>query len=404
MSEPFGVESRFFRVVSDGQATPGSDPIAIMLPDLTVGGAERVALSIANGLADRGFPIELLLSRYRGALIDDVNEAVSVIEFGPKRTAGIGVAANVPAMISYCHQRRPRAVLPHLEHPTLVWLTATSLANVETSVIPTQHSTFGESPDETLKDRFVRRMLPRLYPRADRVIAVSQGVAQALVEQTPLAAEEISVLYNPVDVAKIRGLVAAGTPHAWGRSPDIELVAFLGRLAEQKDLETWLRAFRAASETRGSLRGIVIGTGPARDSLLERAEALGISDAIEMPGYVENPFPTVAAADAFMLTSRYEGLPTVLIEALACETPIVATDCPHGPREILAGGRYGALAPVGDVTAVATALEDTMENPPDGTALRGRAKEFSPGPTLDAYEAFIDRYISQRDRKTLAAE
>lgn len=367
--------------------------LSFFIPDLTVGGAEQVTVTIVNGLAARGYTVELLLSRFEGELESELSDQVEVVELSPARTSVFGVAAHLPALAAYLRRRKPAALFPQLEHPSVVVLTLNRFLDVDSEVIPTHHSAFGKSVDQTAKDRIVGELVPRLYPASDRIVAVSGGVADSIVDQTPVERTGVSVLHNPVDVELVRERASERVDHEWIEDDDTDVVLFVGRHADQKNLETWLRAFERIHDRDPAVRGVVAGTGPASDDLQELAETLGLSDVVSFPGYVDNPYRFMAQADAFLLSSRYEGLPTVLIEALAVGCPVVSTDCPSGPREILADGAYGRLVPVGDVQGLADAVTGTLVTPPDPATLRARADDFAPDTVFDEYERFIERHV-----------
>lgn len=372
----------------------GDGPLlSFFIPNLTIGGGERVGINLVNGLYSRGYNVELLLYRRRGKLQSILSPGVPVVELSPARSMGLGVASTLPALVRYVRRNNPRALFPHLAHVSVVSLAAMRLLNAETVVIPTQHRSLGTGTKTSVKSRMVWWLLPRLYPRADRIIAVSEGVAETLVQRTPVERDAVSVLYNPVDVTDVCERSTQPVDHEWIESDDLDVILYVGRMEEQKDLSTWLRTFRRVHDRYPNTRAVLAGTGSCRDDLKSLVADLGLSEVVSMPGYVENPFRYMRQASVFLLSSRFEGLPTVLIEALACGCPVVATDCPSGPREILSGGSFGRLAPVGDVPGLVEAVEETIESPTTAAELQRRAMMFSPEAVLDEYERFIDEFV-----------
>ncbi|GGK72696.1 glycosyltransferase [Haloarcula sebkhae] len=367
--------------------------LAFFIPDLSLGGAEQVTVTIINGLAERGYDVELLLSRATGELQSELSPQVDVVEFGPDTVTGLGVASHVPALVEYLDREQPAALFPHLAHVSVVCLAARRFVDAEVPIFPTHHKAFRVQPDPSSKARVVRRLAERLYPSAEQVVAVSGGVAESLAEHTPIDPDDVSVLYNPVDVETIRARAREPVDHPWIEDEDVPVVLFVGRHERQKDLETWLAAFEQVHVRNPQVRGVVAGKGSQTDKIRELAEQHGIEDALSLPGYVENPYRYMRQADVYLLSSRYEGLPTVMIEAFACGCPIVATDCPAGPREILADGEYGPLVPVGDANALARAVEETLENPVDSSVIEHRAGEFAPASIIDDYEQFLQEHV-----------
>lgn len=374
-------------------AAPTGQRLTFFIPDMSVGGAEQVVVNIVNGLSARGYDVELLLSRTRGELQPELASHVTVVELPPTPLPVLGVATHLPALVSYLNRTNPAALFPHLNHTSIVCLAAKKLSDADTKVIPTQHSSPGVSDDQTLKGRVVLRLCSQLYPSADRIIAVSEGVAETLVDRLSVQREIISVLHNPIEVDAVRERARDPVDHRWVEEDETDVILFVGRLAEQKDLETWLRTFERVHEQHPATRGILVGKGSERERLSALADELGLSDVVSIPGYVENPYRFMKQADVFLLSSQYEGLPTVLIEALACGCPIVSTDCPSGPREILADGEYGTLAPVGDVDALADGVRTTLADPVAADKLQRRADDFAPDAVFDDYEQFIEQYV-----------
>jgi glycosyltransferase involved in cell wall biosynthesis len=232
------------------------------------------------------------------------------------------------------------------------------------------------------------RALPGLvrhfYPRADAIAAVSEGVAADLAAVLGCPHPPIRVTYNPVVTPDLPRLAAQDPGHAWLRPGEPPLLLGAGKLRPQKGFSLLLEAF-ARLRRRRPLRLAILGDGPLRGRLLRRARALGVAADFALPGFQRNPFAWMARSRVFALSSAWEGLPAVLIQAMACGCPVVATDCPSGPAEILEGGRYGALVAPGDAAALADAIEAALEAPPPAQALRERASAFSLARSSDLY-------------------
>ena len=373
----------------DGAPTAGPDgaPIAIYLPELTPGGAQRVTVDLANGLADRGHRVHLLCSYPGGQLRPEVDAGVEIVDFETPVVPGLGIVASVPAIAAYLRKTRPRVLLSAMTYANVVAAVATRLSLSGTPVALVEHTTVGM---ETGGKRDLTTSLARwVYPLADRVVAVSEGVATSVRARTGVDPSEVVVLPNPVPVTEFRERATAAVDDPWLADPDVDVVLWVGRLAPEKDLETLLRAFDSLHADRPDTRLIVAGTGPERERIGALVEARGLADVVRFPGFVD-PAPYMARASVFALSSTYEGLPTVLVEALAVGCPVVSTDCPSGPREILADGEFGRLVPVGDSDAFAAALAATLDDGADSQALRERAEDYASERVLARYESFID--------------
>jgi len=362
-------------------------PIAIYLPELTPGGAQRVTVDLANGLADRGHRVHLLCSYPGGQLRPEVDSGVEVVDFETPVVPGLGIAASVPAIAASLRTTRPRVLLSAMTYANVVAAVATRLSLSGTPVALVEHTTMGM---ETGGKRDLTTGLARwVYPLADRVVAVSEGVATSVRARTGVDPSDVVVLPNPVPVSEFRERATVAVDDPWLADPDLDVVLWVGRLAPEKDLETLVRAFQALHADRPQTRLIVAGTGPERERVGALVAASGLDDVVRFPGFVD-PAPYMARASAFALSSTYEGLPTVLVEALAVGCPVVSTDCPSGPREILADGEFGRLVPVGDSDAFAAALAATLDDDVDRDLLRERAEDYASERVLARYESFVD--------------
>jgi len=365
-------------------------PISFYVPSLTVGGAERVTVTVANGLAARGYDIDLLVPYYEGAFADEVDEAVDIVDLQTPKVPAVGVGASVPRLVSYLRHQSPSMVFAQMLYSSDVCLLAHLLAGSDATVVPTVHNTVGIN--ETAKQRLVQRLAAVTSDRAGQFVAVSQGAAESVVKELGVAPENVSVLHNPIPVADIRAQAVDAADHRWIRSADHEVVLGIGRLAPQKDYATFLEAVRLLHERRPAVRAIIVGRGPERDALETMASDIGVADAVDFAGYVDNPYRYMTGADVLAMSSIHEGLPTVLIEAMACGCPVVSTDCPSGPRTILENGAHGPLVDVGDSRALTDALSSTLRDPPEGAALVDRARDFAPETVLDDYESFVNTH------------
>ncbi len=360
------------------RSAPGS--VSVFLPSLDGGGAERAMASVASGLAARGVPVSLVLATATGPYLSSLHPAVQVVDL---RSPSMMRAC--PRLVQHLRHARPAVLLSAMSHANVVAAVAHRLAMSHARLVLSERVNLSAlfAHDRGMRMRVTAALMRLSYRRADRVVAVSDGVADDLLQHLPLRPEQVVTIHNPVvDEALLRH--AAATPaHPWLAEPGAPVVLSAGRLTAQKDFATLLHAFALLRQSR-PLRLVILGEGDLRVALLAQARDLGVADDVALPGFDANPFSAMRAAGLFVLSSRFEGLPGVLIQAMACGTRVVSTDCPSGPREVLQDGRWGRLAPVGDAPALAAAMAAALDDPqpPD---VRQRAADFSVANALARY-------------------
>lgn len=363
--------------------------IAIYLPDLSGGGAERLHLNMVERFQKAGMIPRLVLDRRYGALVDAVPPGVAVDTLQVSRPLKA-----IPKLREYLRSQKPDIFLANTEHANVVAIWAHALVSGhKTKLVVTQHNAVSH---QAKRKGLQWRLLPSLYRlflrRADAIIAVSQGVGNEMVAHYGAPAGRLHVIHNGVvnDVLP---------PLHTGREQG--LVLAVGRMVAQKDYPSLLRAF-AQVKRPAKLR--ILGEGPARPALEALAESLGIADRVEMPGFVSDPGAHMASANVVVLSSRFEGFGNVLAEALAHGTSCVSTDCCYGPSEILGDGQYGKLVPVGDASAMAAAIDALLEAPLDPEALRRQAEAFTIGRCADRYLALFNELLETESPRPAAQE
>ncbi len=346
--------------------------VAFLLRDAGEGGAERSSLRLANGLARRGADVTLLLLRPRGPLIGSIEPAVRTVD----------LRASFLRLLQELRSRPTDFLLP--VYTSMRALLAKRMLGGPFKVILSQRNMFtmDRGPVQT-RLRFLRCRL--LYPAASACVCISEGVADEMRGLALLPPDRIRVIYNAVVTDEFLEQSRAPVPHPWLAPGQPPVVLGAGRLGDQKDFATLVRAFALLARNHAALRLIVLGEGRQRGMLERLIDDLGLTDRVLLPGYAPNPYAWMSRAAVFALTSRFEGFGNVVAEALACGCNVVSTDCPSGPSEILDGGRYGRLARVGDPEDVARALEEALSHPLPPEALRGRAAFFSEDRAVDAW-------------------
>lgn len=359
---------------------------ALFVPTLGGGGAELIWVHLANGLASRDIRVDLVLANVTGPYLNQVDDAVRVIDLKASR-----VATSLGGLVRYLKGTRPQVLLSALSHANVVAILATRLARTGNAVIVSEH--LANSAHNVRVRQLRERLLPRImrvaYSHADRVVAVSHGAADDLAAMIGLRRSEINVVYNPVYSDALVRKAHEPVDHPWFDSEQPPVILAVGRLTPQKGFDVLLRAFALHRRTsRTPDRLLVLGDGPLRSELEALSVRLGVAESVQFAGFVANPLAYMRRSDLFVLSSRYEGLPGVLIEAMACGARVVSTDCPSGPREILENGRWGRLVPVEDAEALAQAIGDALADPHAPDVVR-RAAQFGHDQAIDAYLALM---------------
>ncbi len=338
--------------------------IALFLPRLDDGGAERVMLQLCKGFAARGHDVDLVVAVPGGPLESQVPTVARRIDLGAKRNV-----AALPAFVRYLRRERPAALLSTLEYGNILAVWAAKLARVKTRVVLREANVLlPQDQMRGLRPHAERALMRRFYPMADAIVAVSESVERDLVAGLRLDGRTIRTIYNPVITRELEPKAAAALEDPWFGSGQPPVVLGVGRLAPQKDFATLVRAFAEVRAKRPA-RLVILGEGEERAALEALACELRVDTDVRLPGYDHNPFRYMSRATVFALSSIFEGLPGALIQAMACGCRVVSTDCPGGSREILDGGgrSLGELVPMRDprrlAAAILTLLEDADRGP-----------------------------------------
>jgi len=409
-------------------------PVAIFVPTLKGGGAERMMIQLGSALAARGHRVDLVVGRSVGTYFDRVPPGlrlvmlesagqavrkrlradVRILEMRSPTTLaalpsvlrlpqhwpwlvplfftkyGRRMLRMIPALTQYLRGERPVALLSALTRANVVAVVAKLLSGESTRVVVSERNHLSKAAANA-DQRFVNRagLARHFYPLADLCSGVSEGVADDLSRLIGMSRAKIVAVKNPVITAELMSQAAQPLDHSWFADNGPPVVLAAGRLTAQKDFPTLLRAVARVRESR-PLRLLILGSGSERESLGDVVETLGLGEIVEFYGFAENPYAFMKHADLFVLSSAWEGSPNVLVEAMACGCPVVSTDCPSGPAEILDEDRYGRLVAVGDSEGLSRAIIELLEHPTDAAVLRERAAEYSSEASAEEHERVLE--------------
>ena len=367
--------------------------LVIYLYDLTGGGAERLYIRLAVEFVKLGWNVIFLLDLRIGELVSHVPDGCEIEVLGAKLFKAL------PRLVRFLQRVQPDVLIANFEDLLISSLVARRLARVPTRMIVVQHSTFTEEVKGLV---WQYRIFAPLYrwalPYADAVVAVSGGVADDLTAYTGLARRAMTIIHTGVVTDDFERLASTEPAHPWF-AENRPVILGIGRMAPQKDFKTLIAAF-ASIQDSSDARLMILGDGPMREELELFVESFGLADRVALPGFIDNPLPYLSRAKLFVLSSRFEGCPTVVIEALACGIPVVSTDCPHGPLEILDGGRYGDLVPVGDPAALGKAMLSALKSSANREELKSRGRVFSVATCAAAYATLIRQLMQSPAENT----
>jgi glycosyltransferase involved in cell wall biosynthesis len=399
--------------------------IAVLLPSLEGGGAERSMLTLVEAFLAKGRTVDLVLCQAKGAYLAEIPEGATMIEL--EQTGGlrarwnaamIGIRdffallrpvllaskiapeiARVRSLQQYMEESRPDVILSALPYANLLSIWARRVSNFNVPVVVSERialATYCASPSNFRKWRwrYLPELVRRTYPEASAVVSVSNYVANELTTVVGLRAGSVTTIYNPVVDESLRQRAREPLEHPWFAPQAPPVILGVGRLTEQKDFATLVRAFARIRQSKEA-RLVILGEGRLRPELEALANKLGVGADFDLPGFVGNPLQYMARSSVLVLSSEYEGLPGVLIQALACGCPVVSTNCPGGSTEILVEGKYGALIDVGDAEAMAMAVLAELDNPTPRELLLQRAEDFTVERAVGNYLELLDSVVEE---------
>jgi glycosyltransferase involved in cell wall biosynthesis len=352
--------------------------IAIVLPDMKGGGVEKMSVVLAGEFLERGFSVDFVLGRASGEQLANIPTEAGILELGASRLLGM-----LRPLVRYLTVRRPDAVLASMWPLTCIASVAVKLARIRARIVVCDHNMLSRAYARRgpLHRLMMRATLAATYPLADARVTVSSGIAKDIRRLAGIAERNFSVIPNPVPPQVPAAAADAHDP--WGQARGARIIS-VGSFKPQKNHALLIRAFAEVAKQREATL-LLLGEGALRPELEQLVRALGLEGSVLMPGFAADPAPYFATADLFVLSSDYEGFGIVIVEALAAGLPVVSTDCPSGPSDILEGGRHGELVPCGDSAALAAAILRALDGEHHPEALRARADAFSPAVAAEAY-------------------
>lgn len=359
--------------------------ISILLPDLRGGGAERVMIDLAHEFAKAGHDVEFVLMQAKGEFLEEARAFFPVVDLAAPRARALPFALSC-----YLRQRRPDALLAAMWPLTVIAPLAARLSGHRCKVLVSEHNSLSVQYRDWGKVHraALRSSIAVGYRLADLRVCVSSGVAADIADLSGLRPDAFDVIHNPVTSRSEPTADAIHKVEALWSIPNGARIVTVGSMKAQKNHPLLLRAF--ARLDRPEARLMFVGDGIGRGDLLSLARELGVADRVILAGFQSDPTPFYKTADLFVLSSDYEGFGNVIVEAMACGTPVVSTDCPSGPSEILEGDRYGTLVPPRDPLALTKAIEAALDRSFDKDELRARAVEFSPEIAAQKYLKLIN--------------
>ncbi len=356
--------------------------IAIFMQDQAGGGAERSMVNVMQGMVTQGVAVDLVTVRLKGPYVTDIPPQVRIIDLGCKR-----VSRSLMPLAGYLRKEKPDAMLSALTHVNVAAVLARILSRTSVRLVVSERSVpslWYSHGKHNLLVRCSHHLRPWAYRKADGIITISAGVTEDLSQLTGIDRNRMTTIYNPVVTPQLIPRSMERVDHSWFIPGQPPVILGVGRMEKVKNFPMLIQAFARVRKIRPA-KLVILGQGQVRPELEALVRQLGLVDDVLMPGFVSNPYAWMRQSALFVLSSDYEGLGNVLIEAMACGTPVIATRCPGGPPEILNHGQYGPLVPPGDAQALAHAMNAMLDHPTDARTLVQRANDFAVEPIARQY-------------------
>lgn len=371
--------------------------VAFFLPSLEPGGTERNVVHLVNTINKEKYAVSLVLGMAHGDFMQEINSDIPVVSLGVSHSI-----TTFFSLITYFKKNQPDIFVSAFPRINIICISAKIFSGVKTKIIISEHSIFSMLP--VIAKTFWRRLFARffmpwlgrlMYPKADAIICVSQGVTDDL-SNIVKDVNKIKVIYNPVIDENIYQLAKEPLDHPWFSDNNIPVIIAVGRLVACKDYPTLFKAFGQVLKEQPS-RLVILGKGPEKEKLVNLVDQMGIAQHVIFLGFRPNPYKYMKRGSVFALSSLQEGFGNAIIEAMACGVPVVSTDCPTGPGEIIEHMKNGILVPVGKPQQMAQAILTVLENPALAQKLsvegEKRAKFFSVEKSVKEYEKIFQELI-----------
>jgi glycosyltransferase involved in cell wall biosynthesis len=369
-------------MVSLTQRQSVSISIYISGKEFGAGGAEQVVLNLAQGFVERGIKPNLVLLQASGAFVSRICPDVHIVDLSIRSEQSHRSLRKLFALIRYLKREQPTIFFAVSDTENIaMW--AKRIAGVKTSVLNVLQVPVS-MPLKWVSNNFKRYLIQNSYRWVDGVVACSQGVADDLIHTTGVSLDKVHVIYNPIVIDHILAKAQEPIQHPWFTSDAPPVILGIGRLVKQKDFPTLIRAFFQVRQQKQA-KLIILGEGEQRCELEALIEELGLKNDVDLPGFQCNPHTYMAKSSLFVLSSRYEGAPNVLLEALEIGIQVVSTDCNSGPADILECGKYGRLTPLNDPQSLADAILEALTHPIASNILQKCATSFSLPKIVDQY-------------------
>jgi glycosyltransferase involved in cell wall biosynthesis len=375
----------------------------VVIHSLAGGGAERVVVNLLKAMDRRDFSITLVLFEGYFDYTPPDNVEISILQV-PSSTNILkqtrGFILKIFLLARLIRKKKPDIILSLISAANIITILADSLSGMQSKVIVVEQN----NPSESLKnDRYgsiTGPLMKYFYPKAERIIAASEGIKNDLSRNFGLPEAMIDLIYNPVDIEEIELLSREEVTHPWFHE-NVPILVSVGRLTKQKGYPYLISAFSLVKQTL-PCRLLIIGSGEDKGTLLQAVNELGLSNDIEFLGFQRNPFKYMARSGLFILSSLYEGFGNVIVEAMALGLPVISTDCKSGPSEIIENRKNGVLVPIKDEKALAEAILDVLTN--NGLrrylceGARRRSHFFALGPSVEQYSNIFFKTVHVEKR------